>query len=82
MRSRLDRLMVWAVWGTAALVLMIPLDAGALAAGQNGKLGRLSGADIGRLAAQANQRSIILFKNQHPEVPPRPEVVTQRAQGA
>jgi hypothetical protein len=80
MRSRLGRLMVWAAWGTAALVLLTPVDAGARAPGQNGSLGRLSAADIDRLSAQANQRSIIVFKNQHPELPPRAEVANQRAQ--
>ena len=80
MRSRLGRLMIWAAWGTAALVLMTPVDAGAQTAARNGTAGRLSPADIERLSAAANQRSIILFKNQHPELPPRPEVVSQRAQ--
>src|ERR1700730_10661645 len=80
MRSRLSGLMVWAAWVTAALVLLTPVDAGALAAGQNGKPGRPSAAEIERLSAQANQRSIIVFKNQHPELPSRPDVASQRAQ--
>jgi len=80
MRSRLGRLMVGAAWGTAALVLLTPLDAGARATAQHGSLGRLSGADLERLSAEANQRSIIVFKNQHPELPTRPEIASQRAQ--
>src|ERR1700737_5588513 len=80
MRGRLGRLMFWGVWGTGAFWVSTPVDGGAQTAPQNGTAGRLSPADIERLSAAANQRSIILFKNQHPELPPRPEVVSQRAQ--
>jgi hypothetical protein len=39
----------------------------------------LSAADVARLSANADKRSIIVFKNQHPEAPAR-QAATQRAQ--
>jgi subtilase family protein len=46
----------------------------------NGSLGKLSAEQITKLAAQANQRSIIILKDQHSEVPARPNLASRRAQ--
>jgi hypothetical protein len=46
----------------------------------NGSLGKLSAEQITKLAAQANQRSIIILKDQHAEVPARPNLASRRAQ--
>lgn len=43
-----------------------------------GALGNLSAAQITQLAADANQASIVILKNQHPEAPAKPATINQR----
>ena len=58
-----------------------PVDAGAASSRYTGgSLGSLSADQIANLAAQADQRSIVILKNQHPEVPARPDLADRRAQ--
>jgi Peptidase inhibitor I9 len=65
-----------ALLGMATLALVLAGSASAVAAATRipfpaGQPSVLSAADVERLAANANKRSIIIFKNQHPEAPPR-----------
>jgi hypothetical protein len=45
-----------------------------------GSLGKLSADEILKLSGQANQRSIILLKNQHRDLPARPSLASRRDQ--
>jgi Subtilase family len=80
MRIRPGRLLV-----SAAAVFLLTASAGPVNASaaasvySGGSLGRLSADQIAKLAAQANQRSIIVLKNQHREVPARPSLASRRA---
>jgi hypothetical protein len=69
----------------AAAVLLVvgfaaPVQAATALPNQPGSLGNLSPAQIKDLAGDANQRSIILLEDQHPEAPPRPGLSSRRAQ--
>ena len=80
MRIRPGRLLV----STAAVFLLAafagPVDASAAPSRYSGgSLGRLSADQITKLAAQADQRSIIILKNQHADVPARPNLASARA---
>jgi hypothetical protein len=80
-RTRLGRLLV----STAAILLLAafagPVNASAAAPRQNGgTLGNLSADQIMKLAVQADQRSIIILKNQHADLPARPDLAARRAQ--
>jgi Subtilase family/Peptidase inhibitor I9 len=81
-RPRLILTPLAAVGALLALALADPASAaagGQLARAGQARPGPLSAADITRLAANANNRSIILFKNQHPELAPRPGTAARRA---
>ncbi|PZR93905.1 MAG: hypothetical protein DLM67_13160 [Candidatus Nephthysia bennettiae] len=70
---------------SAAIVFLLTaftgsVNASAAASGYSGgSLGRLSADEIAKLAAQANQRSIIVLKDQHREVPARSGLASRRA---
>lgn len=63
--------------------LALPAPAGAAGSPPAGlahrQSSRLSPAEVARLAAQANLKSIVIFKNQHPELPPRPDLINARS---
>ncbi|MDQ6773431.1 MAG: S8 family peptidase, partial [Candidatus Dormibacteraeota bacterium] len=72
---------------TAAIGSLLPmaLSVPASAAGIPDSFGhrvasRLSPGEVLRLSAQANLKSIVIFKNQHPELPARPALQAARAQ--
>jgi Subtilase family len=80
MGKRPARVLAAAVAALFAAALAIPVSANTTLVDRPGSLGKLSADQITRLAAQANQRSIILLKNQHRELPPRPGNISRRAQ--
>lgn len=80
MRIRPGRLLVSAASVFLLLAFAGPVEAAAASSRYSGgSLGSLSADQITKLAAQANQRSIILLKNQHPDVPARPDLASRRA---
>ena len=74
------RVLAAAVAALLAAALAGPVSANTTLIDQPGSLGKLSAEQITKLAAQANHRSIILLKNQHRELPPRPGNISRRAE--
>ncbi|MFZ0217369.1 MAG: S8 family serine peptidase, partial [Candidatus Dormiibacterota bacterium] len=67
-----------------ALGMLLPLSlavpARAASVAGSVQASRLTPEQIAQLSAQANEKSIIVLKNQHPELPPVPSNTTRRAQ--
>src|SRR5579859_1147285 len=63
-----------------ALAAVLPAGAAGPLTSGHGRPGKLTTAQISALAAQADQPSIVIFKNQHPEAPASAGSLTQRAQ--
>jgi hypothetical protein len=74
------RVLAAAVAALLAAALAGPVSADTTLIDRPGSLGKLSAEQITKLAAEANHRSIILLKNQHRELPPRPGNISRRAE--
>ncbi|MBJ7597057.1 S8 family serine peptidase [Candidatus Nephthysia bennettiae] len=81
MRVRRGRLLISAVAVFLLAAFAGPVDASAAASRFGaGSLGKLSADEITKLAGQADQRSIIVLKNQHSELPAVPNLAARRSQ--
>jgi hypothetical protein len=81
MRIRPGRLLVSVAAVFLLAALAGPVDAGAAGLpSSGGSLGKLTADQIAKLSAQANQRSIIILKNQHRDIPARPSLAARRNQ--
>ena len=80
MSLRLRRLAVVAAGCVLSLSAVVPGQAAAATSSRHGALGQLTLAQITALAAQADQPSIVIFKNQHPEAPATGASLPQRTQ--